>query len=68
MELTFLELLEAINGKVIINNENNEFNSICIDTRKIAKNNIFLAINGENFNGNKYVKNAFEKGASIAIV
>lgn len=68
MELTFLELLEAINGEVIVNNKNNEFNSICIDTRKIAKNNVFLAINGENFNGNKYVKSAFEKGASIAIV
>lgn len=68
MELTFLELIEAVNGEVIINNNKNEFNSICIDTRKIAKNNIFLAINGENFNGNKYVKDALENGASIAII
>ncbi|MGL5086185.1 MAG: UDP-N-acetylmuramoyl-tripeptide--D-alanyl-D-alanine ligase [Clostridium sp.] len=68
MELTFLELIEAINGEVIVNSNDNEFNSICIDTRKIAKNNIFLAINGENFNGNKYVKSAFQNGASIAIV
>lgn len=69
MELTFLEIVEAINGKILIDNNNNKiFNSLCIDTRQIEKNNIFLAIKGENFNGNSYVKDALEKGASIAIV
>ena len=68
MELTFLELVKAINGEVLVDSKNNNFNSLCIDTRKIEKDNIFLAINGENFNGNSYVKEAFEKGASIAIV
>lgn len=67
MELTFLELVEAISGEILING-NNIFNSICIDTRKIEKDNIFIAIKGENFNGNSYVENAFEKGASVAIV
>lgn len=68
MELTFLEIIEAINGEVLINSNNNNFNSLCIDTRKIEKDNIYLAINGENFNGNSYVVGAFEKGASIAII
>lgn len=68
MELTFLELIEAINGEVLVDNKNNNFNSLCIDTRKIEKDNIYLAINGENFNGNSYVVGAFEKGASIAII
>lgn len=68
MELTFKELLEAINGKVVVDNTKKEFNSICTDTRKIEKNNVFLALKGENFNGNKYVKDAIEKGASVAIV
>ena len=67
MELTFLEIVEAIKGEILVSGNNN-FNSLCIDTRKIEKDNIFLAINGENFNGNKYVKDAFEKGASIAII
>lgn len=68
MELNFEELVKAINGDIVINNENKSFNSLCTDTRKIQKDNIFLALKGENFNGNKYVKNAFDNGASIAIV
>lgn len=67
MELSLKELLEAVNGEVIFMGKT-EFNSICIDTRKIEKNNIYLAIKGENFNGNKFVLEAFEKGASIAII
>ncbi|NLK95848.1 MAG: UDP-N-acetylmuramoyl-tripeptide--D-alanyl-D-alanine ligase [Clostridiales bacterium] len=67
MELTFEELINSINGE-IIKKESEEFNSLCTDTRKIQKNNIFLALKGENFNGNKYIMEAFSKGASIAIV
>ncbi|MDV4150666.1 UDP-N-acetylmuramoyl-tripeptide--D-alanyl-D-alanine ligase [Clostridium sp. AL.422] len=67
MELSLNEVLEATAGKVIIEGKK-EFNKICIDTRKIEANNIYLAINGERFNGNKFVMEAFEKGASIAIV
>ncbi|GAB6170361.1 UDP-N-acetylmuramoyl-tripeptide--D-alanyl-D-alanine ligase [Clostridium carnis] len=68
MELTFIELIEAIDGEILIDGKNKEFNNLCIDTRKIQKNNIYLAIKGENFNGNGFVKEAFDKGASIAIV
>lgn len=68
MELTFKELLEAVNGKVIVDSNKKEFNNICTDTRKIEKDNIFLALKGDNFNGNQYVKDAIDKGAAIAIV
>ena len=68
MELSFKEIVDSIDGKVIIQGENKEFNKICTDTRKIEKNNIFLALKGERFNGNKYAKAALEKGASIAII
>lgn len=67
MELSLNEVLEATAGKVIVEGEK-DFNKICIDTRKIEANNIYLAINGERFNGNKFVMDAFRKGASIAIV
>lgn len=67
MELTLREVVEAINGKILIQKKD-EFNNICIDTRRISENNIYLAINGETFNGNKFVDEAFKKGASIAIV
>ncbi|MCI5726174.1 MAG: UDP-N-acetylmuramoyl-tripeptide--D-alanyl-D-alanine ligase [Clostridium sp.] len=68
MEISFDELLEAVNGIVIQDSPNKKFNEVSIDTRKIQKGNIFLALKGENFNGNNYVKQAFEKGATIAIV
>lgn len=68
MEMTFDELLKYSNGEIILDNENKKFNKLSTDTRKIENNNIFLALKGENFNGNKYVKEAFNKGASIAIV
>lgn len=67
MELSLNEVLEATAGKVIVEGKK-DFNKICIDTRKIEANNIYLAINGERFNGNKFVMDAFRKGASIAIV
>ena len=45
-----------------------ESNSICTDTRKIQKNDIFLALKGENFNGNTYAENALKSGAKYAII
>lgn len=67
MELSFKEIVEAINGKVVVRGRE-DFNNICIDTRKIQKDNIYIAIKGERFDGNKFVIDAFKKGASIAIV
>lgn len=67
MELSLSEVLEATAGKVIIEGKT-EFNRICIDTRKIETDNLYLAIKGETFNGNQFVKDAFSKGASVAIV
>lgn len=37
------------------------------DTRKIKEGDIFFALKGPNFNGNKYAKAALEKGASYCI-
>lgn len=68
MELTFKELLEYSGGEIVVDNENKNFNDLSTDTRNIKDGNIFLALKGENFNGNKYIKEAFNKGATIAIV
>lgn len=42
--------------------------SICTDTRKIKKGDLFFALKGENFNGNEYADEALKKGASYAII
>ena len=68
MEMTFKEMLNAIDGEVIVKKEEINFNKLCIDTRKIEKNNVFLAIKGSNFNGNDFAVKALEQGASIVII
>src|SRR5690554_5093933 len=41
---------------------------VSTDTRKISENTLFIALKGENFDGNKYAEQAIEKGAKYAIV
>ncbi|WP_195987813.1 UDP-N-acetylmuramoyl-tripeptide--D-alanyl-D-alanine ligase [Clostridium sp. D53t1_180928_C8] len=68
MEMTFKEMLNAIDGEVIVQKEVANFNKLCIDTRKVEKDNVFLAIKGANFNGNDFAIKALESGASVAII
>ena len=42
--------------------------SICTDTRKLKKNDIYFALKGENFDGNKFAKTALDNGASYCII
>mgnify|MGYP001297552004 CR=1 FL=1 len=41
--------------------------SISTDSRSIKKNSLFIAIKGENFDGNDFVEEAITKGALYAI-
>lgn len=41
---------------------------ICTDTRTIQPQQLFFAIKGDNFDGNKYAKAALENGATYAVV
>ena len=45
-----------------------EINNASINSKKIKKNNIFFAIKGKSKDGNLFVKEAFVKGASLAVV
>lgn len=42
--------------------------AISTDTRKVAKNDMFFALKGEHFNGNKFAKQALENGAKYALI
>jgi len=42
-------------------------NSVSIDTRNIKENDMFFAIKGPNFDGNKFAEEAIEKGCSYVI-
>jgi len=41
---------------------------VTTDTRSELENSIFFALKGDNFNGNKYAKEALDKGANFAVV
>ncbi|MCB0462105.1 MAG: UDP-N-acetylmuramoyl-tripeptide--D-alanyl-D-alanine ligase [Flavobacteriaceae bacterium] len=43
-------------------------NSVSTDTRKVKENDLFFALKGDNFNGNKFAKDAIEKGASYVVI
>ena len=45
-----------------------KYPSVQTDTRKIEKGDIFFALKGPNFNGNEFVQNAIEAGASHAVI
>jgi UDP-N-acetylmuramoyl-tripeptide--D-alanyl-D-alanine ligase len=41
---------------------------IVTDSRQVSENQIFFALKGENFDGNKYASDAVKKGARLAVV
>ena len=45
-----------------------ESTGICTDTRKIEKECLFVALRGDNFNGNKFTQQALDKGAFKVII
>ncbi|NFG41842.1 UDP-N-acetylmuramoyl-tripeptide--D-alanyl-D-alanine ligase [Clostridium botulinum] len=68
MDLTLNEVLKAIDGELLIKNNEGNFEKISTDTRKIDKNSLFIALKGNNFNGNNYVVKAIKAGATVAII
>src|SRR5688572_5652751 len=42
--------------------------SVQTDTRKLKKSDLFFALQGPSFNGNKFAQQAIEQGASFAII
>ena len=43
------------------------FSSVSTDTRSLKPGDVFFALSGENFDGNSFVPQAFEKGAIAAV-
>ena len=62
------DILKVTKGKLIIGNLEEECENFCKDTRKIQKDDIYVGIKGEKFDGNEYYEEALEKGAKVAII
>lgn len=68
LELNLQEIVKATKGALLKEADVKEIKAVSKDTRKIEEGTMFIALKGENFNGNNYVLEAFNKGAKIAIV
>ena len=66
--ITTNEIIEAVHGELVLQGESTKHNNVCLDTRIIKDDDIFIAIKGENFNANEYASIASKKGASICII
>jgi len=62
------DVIENLKGEIVFGKENDEIIDVSTDTRTIKEGDTFIALKGENNNGNEYLEKAFEKGAKIAIV
>lgn len=63
------KITEMCNGKLNDKSyENIKITGVSTDTRTIEKNNLFVPIVGEHFDGNDYIDKAFEKGASASLL
>ena len=68
METVSLEfILNATGGRLSRACYNTKFDKISTDTRQITPGCLFLALRGERFDGNDFLEQAFEKGASACI-
>ncbi|MEG1288431.1 MAG: UDP-N-acetylmuramoyl-tripeptide--D-alanyl-D-alanine ligase, partial [Bacilli bacterium] len=63
-----LDIYKNVKYLKIINNIDVEINSISIDTRKILDLDAYVGIKGEKYDGNLFFKDAFEKGAVLAVL
>ena len=62
-----LNILKELSGSKNISLKT-KINNASINSKEIKKNDLFFAIKGKNRNGNSFVREAFKKGASLAVV
>ena len=62
------DILKATGGKLIQGNSELLINGISTDTRSIKQGEIFFALEGENYDGHKFVEQAIHNGAAGAVI
>ena len=68
MKLSWNEIIETINGKLVYGGPEGAFSGVSTDTRSIKPGKLFIALTGENFDGHNFIEVALQKGACGAIV
>lgn len=66
--MTYRELKEFCNPISVQGDEPEITGKLCLDSRKVEKGDIFIAIRGTQADGHQFVSDAIENGASVVIV
>ena len=67
-EIYVKDIINKFNGKLIIGDENILLDNFSKDSRNINKDDIYVGIKGDKFDGNLFFEDAFKKGAKCAIL
>jgi UDP-N-acetylmuramoyl-tripeptide--D-alanyl-D-alanine ligase len=62
------ELAKILGGRVYHSDGEEMFGSVCLDSRKARRGELFFALKGANLDGHDFVVDAFTKGAAAAVV
>ena len=68
MNLSIKDILKCTKGKLVTGNEKEECINYSRDTRTIKNGDTYIAIKGENFDGNLFWEEAIKKGANTVIL
>ena len=68
MNFKIKEIKNICNGELYCGDSEAEVSSFSIDTRTISKGDVYIGIKGQNFDGNLFYEEAFDKGASAVIL
>lgn len=62
------ELLLATSGKLLSGNLNSSHKDVVIDSRKVKKGDVFVALAGKRVDGHDFIENVIKKGATCVVV
>lgn len=65
---TIDEILKATNGMLVQGPQKGRARSVCIDSRVIKKDELFMAVKGEVFDGHDFVDDVIKRGVRVMVV
>ncbi|MFW5995699.1 MAG: UDP-N-acetylmuramoyl-tripeptide--D-alanyl-D-alanine ligase [Halanaerobiaceae bacterium] len=66
--LTSSQIAGAVSGRLLQGSGDEIISSVCIDTRKLQEDDMFIALQGDRHDGHNFLQEAVEKGASALLV